>query len=192
MVRHTAIIHYLAGENRPAWYARHASVLPGNGVQSLRSPMTARSLLYHPLLPRVGVAALVLVPCCALARPFTGAATTEQCLATLVLVLVMGSVQTLVDRSIAARTGPVVLAGHAIAEGCEALAGSADPVATLLPDAATGKAFADTVRRALPHLCDPTKLSRSPLLQLSLITVALQEEGLEDTRLQRVTVLRPC
>jgi len=64
------------------------------------------------------------------------------------------------------------------------------PVA-IAPHLATRKAFDDAVRRALTHLGDPTRLATSPLLDLALVTRALHDQGLEDTRLTRVAVLKP-
>ena len=63
--------------------------------------------------------------------------------------------------------------------------------ATIAPHLATGKAFDDAVRRALTHVGDPTRLAASPLLDLFLVTRALHDQGLEDTRLNRAAVLKP-
>ena len=50
--------------------------------------------------------------------------------------------------------------------------------------------FDDAVRRALTHLSDPTKLAGSPLLSLRLVAAGLRDQGLQDTRHQRATILR--
>jgi hypothetical protein len=141
------------------------------------------------------MAALVLVPFCIVARTFSGTTPLEQSLCALTLAVVVSTMQMLVESSIAARAGPTVHTEFAVSTGHAAQLGVgqaplAAVVAPLLPEPATHKAFDDMVRRALTHLCDPTKLSLSPLLQLSLITITLQEQGLEDTRLQRVAVLK--
>lgn len=52
------------------------------------------------------------------------------------------------------------------------------------------KAFDNAVRRAITHLCDPTRLAVSPLLPLACVTAGLHDQGLEDTPFQRVAVLK--
>jgi hypothetical protein len=58
------------------------------------------------------------------------------------------------------------------------------------PELATLKSFDDAVRRALTHLSDPTKLAISPLLNLRSVARGLQEQGLEENRLNRAAVLK--
>ncbi len=190
MVRSPAVLYYRTVENRRSRYARHASVSRGFGIPLARLLMTRPGRLYHPLLTRAGVAALVLLPFYTLARAFVGAGMLEQSLAALALALLVGAVQTLVEPCVAARAGLIVPAEHIVSAGCGTQPSVAEPAGTLLPLPAIHKGFDDMVRRALTHLSDPTKLSLSPLLQLSLVTITLQEQGLEDTRLQRVAVLK--
>jgi len=55
---------------------------------------------------------------------------------------------------------------------------------------AAPKDFDDAVRRAIASISDPTKLATSPLLNLGLVTRALHERVLEDSRLNRAAVLK--
>jgi hypothetical protein len=146
--------------------------------------------LYRPVLLRAGVAALVLVPFCTEARTFTGAGPIEWSLAALVLAVFISAVQTLVDSCAAARGGRSPSAVRSVSVVSTGQPSMEVPVAGLLSALPSGKVFDDLVRRALTHLGDPTKLSLSPLLQLSLITTAIQDQGLEDSRLQRVAILK--
>ena len=58
------------------------------------------------------------------------------------------------------------------------------------PELATLKSFNDAVRRALTHLSDPTKLATSPLLNLQTVARAIQEQALEENRLNRAAILK--
>jgi hypothetical protein len=60
------------------------------------------------------------------------------------------------------------------------------------PELATRKAFDDAVRRAIAHLSDPTKMATTPLLNLQLVARGVQEQGLDDNRLNRAAVLKEC
>ena len=58
------------------------------------------------------------------------------------------------------------------------------------PELATLKSFDDAVRRAITHLSDPTKLATSPLLNLHVVARGIQEQQLEENRLNRAAVLK--
>ncbi len=146
---------------------------------------------------RVAVPASVLAPYLTLVRPFVGAGALQQNLADILLVLVISIAQSLLDRHVAAqrRGTPVPAMISAIHEVTPVAQHSTQTAPAVRPTPpcpvpATCKAFDDAVRRAITHLCDPTKLALSPLLQLSLVTAGLHDQGLEDTRFQRVAILK--
>jgi hypothetical protein len=66
----------------------------------------------------------------------------------------------------------------------------AAPPAGPSPELATRKQFDDAVRRALTHLSDPTKLATSPLLNLRSVARAIEDDTLEDNRLNRAAALK--
>lgn len=151
-------------------------------VPRLGHPGPASWSWRHQLLSlRTGVAVLIIVPYCTVAGMFSGAALLEQIFTVLVLALLVSIVQLQVESRFAAHTTAVLPD-----------APQAGPVGLLEPaehEFASCKDFNDAVRRALTQLADPTKLARSPLLSLALVSAGLAEQGLADTCLHRVAIL---
>lgn len=188
MVHELAALRYRLAENGPPW---RAPGRPGIAARVARLPVAPVSRLCHPLPMRAGVAAAALVPYSMVACAFTGSGVLQRGMTVLLLVLAVCVVQLLVDAYVPVHSGMAVAGpSHPAAATCDAplpeVSVAAGPPAAL----ATGKAFDDAVRRALTHLCDPTRLSASPLLQLSLVTAGLRDRDLEDTRLQRAAILK--
>lgn len=146
---------------------------------------------------RVAVLVSVLLPYLTLVRPFIGAGALQQDLTDILLALVISIAQSLLDRQFAAqRRGTPIPAMISAIHEVRPVAQHIIPPAQAFrstppfPVPATCKAFDNAVRRAITHFCDPTKLALSPLLQLSLVTAGLHDQGLEDTRFQRVAILK--
>ncbi|HEY8287139.1 MAG TPA: hypothetical protein VIJ28_22340, partial [Chloroflexota bacterium] len=146
--------------------------------------------LDHPVVRRACIPALTLMSWCTVARVLAPEGMLPQYLTALALALGMSGVWTLLERHVAARHGTVVATEPSSAEGYAAHPALTLPDIKPPPEPGTGKAFDDAVRRAITHLSDPTRLAVSPLLRLSSVTACLHEQGLDDTPLQRVAILK--
>ncbi len=190
MPHNPTTLHHRMIEIRQFRLANRVAVSGGFRIPLTRFPPAAGGRLYRPVLLRAGGTVLVSAPFCLAENTFIRVSTIEQSFATLIVALLVGIMQTLIDPFVAAHTDKVVPAKRAVSPEHDVQPSMVEPVARLQPAPAPDKAFDDAVRRALTHLCDPTKLSLSPLLRMSLVTVALQKQGHEDTRLQRVALLK--
>jgi hypothetical protein len=128
MLRNPAILHYQAVENRPLRYAHPTWVPREFGAELARLPMAPWRRRYHPLSARTAMAALVLLPFCTAARAFTGVGMIEQILAALILALVVGTVQTLVDPYVVIRIVPMPTAVPAVSVTYAVQPGQSDPL----------------------------------------------------------------
>lgn len=175
----------------PIGLASAARTLRGSARRVGPPPPAQLGRVFRQWLPRAGVPAAALVAYVALERAFIGIGAVQEYGTALLLALLASGAQVLLDRRAAGRL-PIVASTKAVQPpcGCATRPGAADQIGDVCPEPATPKAFNDAVRRALTHLCDPTRLAVSPLLQLPVISDGLHDQGWEDTRLNRAAVLK--
>ncbi len=183
-------LRYRVTGNPPRWHAHKTYGLPALQARGGRPSMASLVLLSKPVPRRAGMLALALLSYGTLTRVFTSGGLPRQYLIALVLALVLSIAWTLLELRATDRTVTVIATGPSASDGGEAHPAPVRSVTKLLPEPAARKAFDNAVRRAITHLCDPTRLAVSSLLQLSCVTARLHDQGLEDTPLHRVAILK--
>ena len=169
---------------------RHALARPGDGAGVALLLWIRVGRLCRPVLRRATLPALALLSYGTVTRAFTSENLVQQYLIALILALVVGSVQTLLVPQGAVPLDRVAATGPTTTEPCKPYPTPILPIPIPLLDPDHFKAFDNSVRRAITQLCDPTKLAVSPLLNLSIITASLYEQGLSDTPFHRVAILK--
>ncbi len=176
----------------PAWLLLLAGLGAVGGTVGIQSNLLIGTDVRRDFLYNVTGLALLLLPYLAASAAMIGFDGMRPRLLVLVLTALITASYTLQGQAgkwlDAAFFTPAVREERASARAyVEALA--TQPVGPS-PELATRKSFDDAVRRALTHLSDPTKLATSPLLNLRTVGRGVEEQGLEENRLNRAAVLR--